>query len=86
MKKLSLILFRKSLLTIYKSFVRPNLDYADIIYDKPLSESLKRKTEMVQYNAALIITGAFKRASRDKIYPELGLADRRWIKKLFFTK
>ena len=73
MKKLSLILSRKSLLTIYKSFVRPNLDYADIIYDKPLNESLKRKIEMVQYNAALIITGAFKETSRDKIYQELGL-------------
>ena len=56
MKKIS----RKSLLTIYKSFVRSNLDYADIIYDKPLNESFKRKIEMVQYNAALIITGAFK--------------------------
>ena len=35
---------------------------------------------MVQYNAALIITGAFKGTSRDKIYQELGfesLADRR---------
>ena len=31
MKKLSLIQSRKSLLTIYKSFVRHNLDYADII-------------------------------------------------------
>ena len=87
MKKLSLILSRKSLLTIYKSFVRPNLDYADIIYDKPLNESLKRKIEMVQYNAALIITGAFKGTSRDKIYQELGLeslADRRWTRKLIF--
>ena len=87
MKKISLILSRKSLLTIYKSFVRPNLDYADIIYDKPLNESLKRKIEMVQYNAALIITGAFKGTSRDKIYQELGLeslADRRWTRKLFF--
>ena len=27
MKRLSLILSRKNLLTIYKSFVRPNLDY-----------------------------------------------------------
>ena len=54
MNKLSLILSRKSLLTIYKSFVRPNLDYADIIYDKPLNESLKREIEMVQYNADLI--------------------------------
>ena len=89
MKKLSLILSRKSLLTIYKSFVRPNLDYADIIYDKPLNESLKRKIEMVQYNAALIITGAFKGTSRDKIYQEFGLeslADRRWTRKLFFHK
>ena len=40
MKKLSLILSRKSLLTIYKSFVRANLDYTDIIYDKPFNESL----------------------------------------------
>ena len=68
MKKLSLILSRKSLLTIYKSFVRPNLDYADVIYNKPLNESLKRKIEMVQCNTALIITGAFKGTTRDKTY------------------
>ena len=43
MKRLSLILSRKSLLTIYKSFVRPNLDYADTIYDKPLMNLLKEK-------------------------------------------
>ena len=36
-KRLYLILSRKSLLTIYKSFFRPNLDYADIINDKPLN-------------------------------------------------
>ena len=47
MKKLSLALSRESLLTIYKSFVGPNLDYANIIYDKPLNESFKRKIEMV---------------------------------------
>ena len=33
-KMISLILSKKSLLNIYKSFVRPNLDYADIIYEK----------------------------------------------------
>ena len=60
MKKLSQFLSRKSLLTIYKSFVRPNLDYTDIIYDKPLNKSFKKKIERVQYNAALIITGAIK--------------------------
>ena len=90
MKKLSLILSRKSLLTTYKSFVKCNLDHADIIYDKPLNKSLKRKIEIVQYNAALIINGTFKGTSRDKIYQVLGfgsLADRRWTRKLiFFTK
>ena len=61
MKKLSLILSRKSLLTIYKSFVRK------IFY----KESFIRKIEMVQHNAALITTGAFKGTSRDKIYQSL---------------
>ena len=87
MKRLSLVLSRKSLLKIYKSFVRPNLDYADIIYDKPFNESFKRKIEMVQYKAALVITGAIKGTSSDRLYQELGLeslADRRWSRRLFF--
>ena len=57
MKRLSLTLSR-SLLTIYKSFARPILDYADIICDKPFNESFKEKIEMVQYRAAVVITGA----------------------------
>ena len=39
MRRLSMTLSRKSLLTIYKSFIRPLLDYADIIYDKPCNET-----------------------------------------------
>ena len=77
----TLILSRKSLLTIYKSFVRPNLNYADAIYDKPFNESFKRKIEIVQYKAALVITGVIKGTSCDRLYQELGLeslADRRW--------
>ena len=80
MKKLFLTLSRNSLLTIYKTFVNPILDYADIIYDKPLTESFKDKFEMVQYNAALATTVALKGKSRDRIYKELGvesLAERR---------
>ena len=45
---------------------------------------------MVQYNAALIITGAIKGTYCDKIYRELGLeslADRKWSRKpIFFHK
>ena len=73
-------------MTIYKIFVRPILDYADIIYDKSLTESFKDKLEMVQYNAALVITGAFKGTSRDRICRDLGLealAERRWSRKIF---
>ena len=89
MKKLSLFLSRKTLLTAYKSFVRPNLDYADIIYDKSFNESFKTKREMVQYRAALVITGAIKGTSSDRLYQEIGLespADRRWSRKLFFFR
>ena len=57
MKRLPLILSRKSLLTIYKSFIRPNLDYADIIYES-FNGSFKIKIEMAQYKAALVISGA----------------------------
>ena len=34
-RRLFVTLPRNALLTIYKSFVRPHLDYGDILYDKP---------------------------------------------------
>ena len=74
----------KSLLTICKYFVRPLLDYADIIYDKPCNGTFKGKLEAVQYNACLAITGAIKGTSRERLYRELGLEtlnDRRWSRK-----
>ena len=80
MKKLSPFQSRKTLLTIYKPFVRSNIDYADIIHDKPFNESFKTKIEMIQYGAALVISGAIKGTSRDRLYQEIGLeslADRR---------
>ena len=56
-------LFKKILLTIYKSFVRPLLDYVDITYDKPVNESFNRKLEAVQCNASLVVTGAIRGTS-----------------------
>ena len=87
MKRLSLIISRDSLLTIYKSFVRPHLDYADIIRDKPGNVSFESKLERVQYNACLAITGAIRGTNWDSIYAELGLESlsvRRWCQKLLF--
>ena len=84
-KKLRYSLPRKSLITIYKAFLRPLIDYGDIIYDQPQNESFCEKLESVQYKVALAITGAIKGSSREKIYQELGfesLKSRRWYKRL----
>ena len=85
--KLQNVLPRSALLTIYKSFIRPHLDYGDIIYDKAFNESFHAKLESLQYNATLAITGAIKGSSTEKIYEELGLESlksRRWYRKMSF--
>ena len=38
-KQLSTVFPRKSLIAIYKSFVRSDLDYSNLIYDQPNNES-----------------------------------------------
>ena len=86
-KRLHKYLPRKSLLTIYKSLIRPHLDYCDIIYDQPHNEAFCRMIESVQYNASLAITGTIKGSSSDRIYQELGLEslrDRRWYRRLVY--
>ena len=50
--KLQSILPRSSFLTIYKSFVRPQLDYGDVIYDQPFDQSCLSRIESTQDNAA----------------------------------
>ena len=47
-KKLSNMLPQYSRITIYKAFVRPHLDYSDILYDQPNNESLCQKIESIQ--------------------------------------
>ena len=64
-KKLRYSLPRNSLITIYKSFLRPLIAYGDIIYDQPNNESFCEKIAAVQYKAALAITGAMQGTSRD---------------------
>ena len=71
--KLHNILPRSALLTIYKSFIRPHLDYGDIIYDQAYNASFNQKLELLQYNACLAITEAIRGISRGKLYEELSL-------------
>ena len=56
--KLHPVLPQTSVLAIYEFFIRPHLDYTDVIYDQPLNESFSNNLETVQYNTALAITGA----------------------------
>ena len=78
---------RQVLITIYKAFVRPHLDYGDILYDQAYNASFHQKLEKIQYNACIAITGAIRGTSKEKVYQELGLeslANRRWFGKLCF--
>ena len=73
---------------MYKFYVRPHLDYGDIIYhryDPNFSSILTRRLEQVQYTASLAVTGAWKGTSRQRLYEELGwesLYERRWYRRL----
>ena len=85
LRKLQLILPRRSLVTIYKSFIRPHLDYRDIIFDQAFNKSFHDNLELIQYIASLAITGPIRGTSKEKLYQELGfesLQQRRWFHKL----
>ena len=64
---------RLSLLTIYKIFLRSQLDNADFIYDQGYNFSFKEKLESFQDNACLEITRAISGTSSEKLFQELGL-------------
>ena len=64
---------RNSLLTIFKLFIRPILDYADVIYDQTSNAAFSKKIESVQYDAELAITATIKGSSHEKLYQKLGL-------------
>ena len=50
LRKLQNNLPRASLITIYKSFVRPHLDYGDTLYDQTFNNSFHERLESNQYN------------------------------------
>ena len=54
--KLQKLLPRYALITIYKAFVRPYLDYGDIRYDQAYNMPFHHKVKSIQYIACLAIT------------------------------
>ena len=85
LRKLEKTLPRPVLMTMYKTFVGPHLDYGDIIYDEAYNKTFHQKLESIQYNTCLALLGAIRGSSREKLYHELGLESlqhRRWYRKL----
>ena len=60
LRKFQEILLIQSLIRIYKSFIRPHLDYGDIVYDRAFNESFHKNLESIQHNAAIAITEAIR--------------------------
>ena len=78
---------------IYKLYVRPHLDYGDIIYhryDPQFKLEFTQRLESTQYSAALAVSAAWRGqhvrgTNTDKLYEELGweiLYYRRWYRRL----
>ena len=69
LRKLQSLLPRAALITIYKAFVKPHVDYGDVLYDQEFNASLfHEKLESIQYNACLALTGVIRGTSEEKIY------------------
>ena len=87
LRKFQPTLPRKSLVTIYKSFIRPHLDCGDVIYDRASKESFHQSLESLQYSAAIAITRTIRGASSEKLLQDLDLEiikSTRWLRKLCF--
>ena len=90
LKFLSKYLPRNTLNAMCKLYVRPHLDYGDLIYHVPQQESVSEsymmgKFESVQYSAALAVTRVWRGTAREKLYSELGwvsLGSRKWSRRL----
>ena len=82
MHNLNLSLPHSSLLTVCKCFIKPHLDYGDVIYNQPNLSFLANQIKSVQCNVTLTIMGTNRGTSTEKLYQALGfesLKDRRWL-------
>ena len=70
MKKLKFDFGRKSLETVYLTFIRPILEYADVVWDN-CTQYEKHELDKIQNEAARIVTGATKLVSIRALYEEV---------------
>ena len=87
-KYLSKYVSRDVLDQVCKLYVRPHLDYGDIIYHRHYPEMIlnfTKRIEQTQYSAALAVADVWRGTNRQKLYNELGwesLYQRRWFSRL----
>ena len=72
MKKYKFKINRNTLSLMYKSFIRPQLEYASEVWGTCLNQNESEKLEKLQLNAARIVTGLTLLASRESLYLETG--------------
>jgi len=75
---------RNVLETLYKSYIRPCLEYADVIWHGTTSEQ-SNLIERIQYHCSIVVTGAIRGSSYLLCRQELGwetLSDRRHVHRL----
>ena len=69
MLKLKFVLVRKSLQTIYFSFIRPLLEYADVVWDN-CTQYKTNELKKIQIKAARTVTGAARLVPVDLLYTD----------------
>ena len=86
--KLQKLLQRRSLVTIYKTFIRLHSDYGDMIFDLAYNKSFHEKVETFQYDTLLNIiirVGSTRGTSKEKLNQEIDfepVQHRCWFHKL----
>mgnify|MGYP000688771799 CR=1 FL=1 len=69
LRALKFKLDRKSLETLYISFIRPLLEYGDTLFDKCTKQD-KQELDTIQLEAARIVTATTKLVSHERLYKE----------------
>ena len=85
LRRFQQVLPRPCLITIFKTFIKPPLDFEDVVFGHAFNNSLHQRLESIQQKSALAITGVIGRTSKEKLYQELtfqSLQFRRWFLKL----
>ena len=70
LKSIKFKLNRKTLSNLYKCLIRPLLEYADVLWDG-CSDNESDLIEHVEYQSAMVVTGAMRGTSRSRVLEDL---------------